>query len=223
MTFADRLKSLMDEKNISNADLARVLGVTRATVKFWGDGKTVQLKYNDAVSLAKIFGVNVDWLMTGKGEKNENSQNNKVLLRRVNLEVLCGKYPSIGVPAEIENNDDLVDTIEAGSKWFFNNFPHYQPEDVRIVTATGDSMEPLIKEGDLVFVDIKAKNCNRDGIYFLCLDGQYFIKRIQRSIGRKLILISENSSYRDIEIAADSQVEFYVIGRVIKSFKSIEY
>lgn len=223
MTFADRLKSLMEEKKISNADLARIMGVTRATVKLWVDGKTLQLKYNDAVSLSEIFGVHVDWLMSGNGDKQIKDQDDSVLLKRINLTALCGKYPSINVPTDVENNEELVETIRAGSKWFFNNFPHYRPEDVQIVTATGDSMEPLIKEGDLVFVDINVQSCNRDGIFFLYLDGQYFIKRIQRSIGRSLILISENPSYRDIEIKPDSQVEFYVIGRVIKSFKSIEY
>lgn len=223
LTFAERLKSLMEEKKISNADLARIMGVTRATVKLWVDGKTLQLKYNDAVSLSEVFGVHVDWLMSGNGDKQIEDQDDSVLLKRINLTALCGKYPSINVPADDENNEERVEAIRAGSKWFFNNFPHYQPEDVRFVTATDDTMEPLIRKGDLVFVNIKENNFNRDGLYFVYLEGQYFIKRIQRAIGRKLILISENTSYRDIEITANTKVELYIIGRVVKSFKSIEY
>lgn len=223
MSFAKRLKMLMDERNLSNADLSKLVGVTRATVKFWVDGKTLQLKYDDASALASLFNVNVDWLMTGEGDRQIENNPNTVTIRKVNLKGLCGKYPQVTAPVEVSDESELVDTIEAGAKWFFNNFPHYSPDDVKIVTATGDSMEPLISEGDLVFIDRKSNVCDRDGIYFLYLDGQYFIKRVQRSIGKKLILISENQKYRDIEIESDSQVEFFTIGRVIKSFKTVGY
>lgn len=223
MSFAKRLKILMDERGITNADLSKKLGVTRATVKWWVDGKTLQLKYDDAAALASLFNVNVDWLMTGNGPELSADNPNAVTIRKVNLKGLCGEYSHATAPIEIYDESELVDTIQAGAKWFFNNFPHYAPEDVNIVTATGDSMEPLISEGDLVFIDTKSRVCDRDGIYFLYLDGQYFIKRVQRSIGKKLILISENPKYRDIEIESDSQVEFFTIGRVIKSFKTIGY
>ena len=223
MSFATRLQKLMKERNLSIGDVSRATGAAKATVKWWVDGKTLQLKYDDAVGLAKFFGVNVDWLMSGNGPEFTADNPNTVTIRKVNLQGLCGTYPQVTAPVEFSDESELVDTIQAGAKWFFNNFPHYAPEDVNIVTATGDSMEPLISEGDLVFVDTKSRVCDRDGIYFLYLDGQYFIKRVQRSIGKKLILISENPKYRDIEIESDSQVEFFTIGRVIKSFKTIGY
>lgn len=218
MTFSTRLTELMTEKKASMGDVSKATGVTRSAVKYWVDGKVVQLKYEDANKLADFFGVNVDWLMKGVGDKTSNPD--AIILKKVNVQALCGKPDNCLDP---RNDDELVEMIKAGSKWFFTNFPHYKPEDIQIVTATGDSMEPIISEGDLVFIDIKDQSCNRDGIYFLFLDGQYFIKRVQRSFGQRLILISENQKYRDIELSPDAQIEFHTIGRVIKSFKSMNY
>jgi len=55
MSFATRLQKLMKERSLSIGDVSRATGAAKATVKWWVDGKTLQLKYDDAVGLAKVF------------------------------------------------------------------------------------------------------------------------------------------------------------------------
>lgn len=80
-------------------------------------------------------------------------------------------------------------------------------------------MSPEIEDGDVVFVDISDNINFRDGIYLLLVDGEVFIKRIQRMVGRKIALVSTNKAYRDIELSTDGQIEIRVLGRVVKNMK----
>lgn len=222
-TYKDRLSELLTKSGMSNAELARKIQVSAPTITYWLGTRTKGLKYDDAVRIADVFGVSPDWLIYGEEkdekESQESTSDQTIYLKKVNLRASCG---TLCAYEDKQNDADVIDGLRVGVLWFKNNFPQYQPQNVQIVTASGDSMEPLIKDGDLVFVDVSKNECDRDGVYFLFLDGQYFIKRVQRSFGRRLILISDNNKYRDIEINADSQVEFHTIGRVIKTFKSTD-
>lgn len=222
-TYKDRISELLAKNGMSNAELARQIQVSAPTITYWLGPRNKGLKYEDAVKISNVFGVNPDWLIYGEEkdscEPEQLGDEKTIYLQKVNLFASCG---ALSAYEDRQNDSDVIEGLRVGVQWFKNNFPQYQPQNVQIVTASGDSMEPLIKDGDLVFVDVSKNECDRDGVYFLFLDGQYFIKRVQRSFGKRLILISDNNKYRDIEINADSQVEFHTIGRVIKTFKSTD-
>lgn len=59
---AERIKELRECKNITQADLARELGITRSSVNAWEMGISVpSTQY--IVELAQIFGVSTDYLL----------------------------------------------------------------------------------------------------------------------------------------------------------------
>ncbi len=53
------------------------------------------------------------------------------------------------------------------------------------------------------------------------MDGELYIKRLQRLPARGLRLKSENPAYDSIDIPADSQTQVLIIGRVIKALKAV--
>lgn len=219
-TFADRLKYAMTLRQMTQSDLSRAVGITPAAVKKWIEGKVVSPKATDCYVLSQALGVNWVWLVAGKGgiEGDRSLSNDEfVALEKLDLKASCGTGNQIALP------DAGVELLSVGRSWFESQFPRFMPGNIRIVTAEGDSMSPMIEDGDLVFLDVREASCDRDGVYFLMMDDLFFIKRVQRTFGGRLILISENPKYRDIEIAPDSQVTFKVFGRVIKSFKSLDY
>lgn len=220
-TLSDRLRHVMTLRNVNNADISRAVGVTPATVKFWVDGRTNKLKYEDAIALADFLKVSSRWLVMGKGsigiEEHSYTSPDYVMLSKLDLKASCGT----GLPVLDEAQ---VDSLKVSATWFSQAFPsRIEPENVRIVTAAGDSMSPLIDDGDLVFLDIRQTTPARDGIYFLIMDDRFFIKRVQYTYGGRVILISENRQYRDIEVPPDSQISFRILGRVIKSFKAVDF
>lgn len=62
MKFADNLKSLRKERNLSQEDFAEIIGVTRQSISKWEIGEG----YPDVEKLlliAKSFNISLDWLM----------------------------------------------------------------------------------------------------------------------------------------------------------------
>lgn len=59
---ADRIKMLREKSGLKQADLARILGISRSGVNAWEMGLTVpSTQY--VVELAKFFGVSTDYLL----------------------------------------------------------------------------------------------------------------------------------------------------------------
>lgn len=59
---ADRIKALREEKSLTQSELARQLGITRASVNAWEMGISVpSTQY--VVELVGIFGVSTDYLL----------------------------------------------------------------------------------------------------------------------------------------------------------------
>lgn len=59
--FAERLKELREEKNMSELQLAKVLGVSSTTINRWERGLRVP-NLDSLVLLARFFDVSIDYL-----------------------------------------------------------------------------------------------------------------------------------------------------------------
>ena len=58
MTFADKLKQARENKGISQAELARQVGISRAAVSRYESGERTQISAPILMSMAKCLGVN---------------------------------------------------------------------------------------------------------------------------------------------------------------------
>ena len=75
----------------------------------------------------------------------------------------------------------------------------------------GDSMDPLLRDGDEILVD-RTPRPFREGVHVARLGEALLVKRIQAVPPGRLLLISENPAYGPIEMSA-SDVD--VVGRVV--------
>ncbi len=87
------------------------------------------------------------------------------------------------------------------------------PENIKIIKAIGDSMQPAISDGDFVFVDISNKYITSDGVYVLRLPTGLSIKRIQSGLTGDVTIRSDNSAYEPITAKLG---DVQVLGRVVK-------
>jgi DNA polymerase V len=76
--------------------------------------------------------------------------------------------------------------------------------------ASGNSMEPLICEGDVLVVDC-SKKPQSGQIVVVEMQGERFCKRLVKRNGA-LFLISENKAYKPIRVT--EEIEMRVFGRV---------
>jgi transcriptional regulator with XRE-family HTH domain len=67
--LSDRLKIIKEEQSIrSNADLARMVGVSPQAVGQWLNGTTQTMDAKVAFKLQKLWGYSAEWLYDGSGQ-----------------------------------------------------------------------------------------------------------------------------------------------------------
>ncbi|WP_136634649.1 helix-turn-helix domain-containing protein [Pseudooceanicola onchidii] len=66
-TFGDRLAAARDAAGMSQADLARRLGVKASTLRGWEEDQS-EPRANRLSMLSGLLGVSLPWLLTGEGE-----------------------------------------------------------------------------------------------------------------------------------------------------------
>ena len=89
--------------------------------------------------------------------------------------------------------------------------------NLKVFTATGDSMEPTIFSGDDVLVNFGDCNFNNGGVFVIEKFGDWFIKRLRLRFDGNLEIISDNNKYETEIIKYDSGTVVNIKGRVIKN------
>jgi phage repressor protein C with HTH and peptisase S24 domain len=84
-------------------------------------------------------------------------------------------------------------------------------KDLDAVNVIGDSMEPTIKDGSIIFIDRNDKNIQNGGIFVVSTPAGVFVKRINLKSDGKIELISDNKLY-----PRETVEEVKIIGKVIK-------
>lgn len=116
-----------------------------------------------------------------------------------------------GVPS---GHDRMISSIGLHSAWIRTHLAVTSPSNLRVISAVGNSMEPLIMDGDLLLIDTGIQEFARDGVYVLSHSGQIMIKRIQRVLDG-LRVFSDNRVYVEMTFPAERQHEIQVHGRAV--------
>ena len=77
--FPERLKSLRQEKNMLQQDLAEHLKVSKSTISGWEVGRN-QPNYDTLIELSIFFGVSVDYLIGRRNSSNQKHSTSAILL-----------------------------------------------------------------------------------------------------------------------------------------------
>ena len=88
-----------------------------------------------------------------------------------------------------------------------------RPGDAAEIRARGDSMAPLIEDGDLMLIDERDRRVrDQPAVFVIRLDGVLLVKRVARD-GAMLRITSDNPAAAEIAAQMPGAVE--VIGRVV--------
>ncbi|NVJ92537.1 MAG: helix-turn-helix transcriptional regulator [Methylocystaceae bacterium] len=107
-------------------------------------------------------------------------------------------------------NVPLIGLAQAGSQGFFDDagyptggswdeipFPDVADSNAYALEITGDSMEPVFRDGDMVLVSPQANIRRGDRVIVKTRDGEVMAKQLRRRSARKLELQSLNPAYED--------------------------
>lgn len=91
-----------------------------------------------------------------------------------------------------------------------------KPAKLAAMSASGNSMEPRIWDGDSVVVDTSQTNVVDGKVYALWYDGGERVKRLFRLPGGGLRIRSDNPAFETIELAASEVDHVRILGRVVQ-------
>ncbi|MFN7308327.1 MAG: helix-turn-helix transcriptional regulator [Acetobacteraceae bacterium] len=215
---AERVERLRDAIKLvgSARDAARLSGLPYGTLQGYIRGG--ELKLSNAASLARATGVRLEWLANGSGPMRgeETGEVTTITAATPPGHVLL---PLLEARAAAGNNgglrsDHLVDFI-AFSESFLKQTLRRSPQNLALLTASGDSMDPTIRDGDLLLVDTSARRIEGSFIYVLAIGGGLLVKRIDLRRDGSVVLKSDNPKYAAEEVPAAETPTLEVLGQVI--------
>lgn len=221
------LRILFKKDGISEGKLSNLTGITQPTIHRILTGESKEPRSKNIVALANYYGVSRDVFDTGiVDEESLGAVKRKEVIRPVSelssdavTISMMGAQLSMGfgISQDHLSHDEQVGSFETTKKWVNSRLSHATSiQNIKIITALGDSMKGTFNNGDALFIDTGVSEVKVDAIYALAYDGELFIKRVQRIPGGRLSLISDNAKgYKPITIEHKDVPTFLVIGRVI--------
>lgn len=203
-----RLLALSQERGVSLAALSELLERNPTYLQqFIRKGSPRKLEEQDRAKLARFFGVGEEELREPREKSYDKSPKRResadwVEVPRLDLGASAG-------PGRVAGGEAAFDTFRFSHRWLEEQgLARAQLSAIRV---EGDSMEPLLNDGDEILVD-RSPRAFRDGIHVVRLGDTLMVKRVASAGPGRIALLSQNFAYPPVEVAAE---EVEIIGRVV--------
>ena len=196
---AKRLAQALSNKNMIPQELANASGVSKASISQYLNGSHAPSNISSG-KMAKILNVNPVWLMGFDVPMNEDTSSHP---RRKGVPIPVYGRVAAGVP--IEMIEDIIAEEMARTGEFFALQIH------------GDSMEPRMKEGDVVIVR-KQEDAETGETVIATVNGTDATCKRLRKYKDGIELIPTNPSYEPL-FFSNKEVEkkpVCILGRVVE-------
>jgi phage repressor protein C with HTH and peptisase S24 domain len=207
-----RLLELSRERGASLASLSELLGRNPAYLQqFIKKGSPRKLEEEDRRTLARFFGVDQSELgaMPARGVKDKSyidagrgRESTYVEVPRLDVGASAG-------PGALPGGEVPFDAFRFSRRWLAEQ--GLEGALLSAITVEGDSMEPLLNNGDEILID-RAPRTFRDGIHVVRLGDTLMVKRVASAGAGQLSLLSQNLAYPPVNVAAE---DVEIIGRVV--------
>ena len=208
-----RLQDMVRKNGTSFAALSRLLGRNPAYLQQYATrGSPRHLDEPDLRKIADFLGVSTRVIatrifsdkevVTSTGGSASSSSREWIDVPRFALGASAG-------PGALPDEEISYDSFRFSRRWLAEQ--GLENADLSAIRVEGDSMEPLLSDGDEILVD-RASRPFRDGVHVVRLGETLMVKRVAASGQGRLTLISQNLAYPPIHVASG---EVELIGRVV--------
>ena len=207
-----RLLELSEQRGASLAALSELIGRNPSYLQqYIRKGSPRKLDEADRATLARFFGV-PETELGGPEEISPDS-------RRADSPPLARRGEWVDIPrlpleaaagmGALGADEQPFDAFRFSARWLRQQ--GLAPAMLSAIAVAGDSMEPLLRDGDEILVD-RTPRPLREGIHVVRLGDARLVKRVQMGGQGRVTLISENPHYppMDVDLA-----DLDVIGRVV--------
>lgn len=200
-----RLFELAQTNRASLASLSAMLGRNPSYLQqFVRKGSPRRLEERDRQRLAEFFGVPEGELGAAE-HRSHRSHRSRVedflTVPRLPLDASAG-------PGAVGSEEASFDSFRFSRRWLREM--GLEGAELSAIRVEGDSMEPVLRSGDEIFVD-RNKRAG-EGIHVVRIGDALHVKQVQASAPDRIRLVSANEAYPPIELA---RREVEIIGRVV--------
>ncbi len=210
----ERLKDIISSKKIGkqvyDKDVAIELGISPAT--FTTMKKRGSIPYKDIMAFCAKNKISINWLFFDQPAEMLIEETGKFF----RIRYFANLRASAGGGADVFDED--YEYIELSKNMLEEIIGMPIPKHIDAIRVTGESMEPTLEDGSIVFVDRDSRDSSRDGIFIVSTTNGLFIKRVRERVDGKVELISDNRLYTPEILNSD---EVSIVGRVVGSMESL--
>jgi phage repressor protein C with HTH and peptisase S24 domain len=210
----EKLKDILSEstigKKVFDKDVATALNIPQAT--FATMKKRNSIPYEEILEFCALKKISVNWLFFDQAVDMLKAETEKFFQVRYFADIRA----SAGGGAEVF--DENFETLSVDEK-IMHNMVGLGSTELEAIHVDGESMEPTLQDGSIIFIDRTQTNINKNGIFIAStLTGGLFIKRIQQRADGMIELISDNNMYPPQAIHPD---EVTIVGKVVGNIESL--
>jgi len=205
----DIISSEIPNGKVFDKDVAKELGISQAT--FATMKKRGAIPYKELMEFCARRKISINWLFFDQSAGMLVEETEKFF----QVKYFSSVRASAGGGAEGFGEEYEHITIDRKLiKSFYREISEeeLQNKQIEAINVDGESMEPTLKNGSVVFVDREQTSICKDGIFVVSTPGGLFIKRLNRKVDGTIELISDNKLYSP-EILSPNEVR--ILGRVI--------
>lgn len=225
MFSGEKLKNIREEKGYSQAEVAKLLNISRVSYFNWENGKTKPNQKNLNL-LSQLLGVEETYFVSEYDIVDtyfKLNKDNRHKLENYADDLLKEQEKIIQFPKYYAYK--VFEKLSAGTGYSYFGDGNYdtvfydeQLDHDFASWVFGDSMEPTYLNGEVVL--IKQTGFDYDGaIYAVDWDGQTYIKKVYREEDG-LRLVSLNKHYADKFAPYDENPR--IIGKIVGNFMPLE-
>lgn len=213
MEFHERIQRRMAALGLKPADIIEAAEVSKATVSFWING-TNKAKGANLLKLARALRCSPEWLETGIGDPDGDQaprtphEDDYALIPQYTAKGDCGD-------GYLNGHVEVKGGLAFKRDWLARM--KVKPENLYVIYADGDSMEPYIFEGDVVLFDSSDREPRDRQVYAIRRpDGGISIKRIIQQLSGAWVIHSDNQpKYQPEQVTEEVLHHIPILGRVI--------
>jgi SOS-response transcriptional repressor LexA len=209
----EKIKDIISTKKIGgkvfDKDVANELGIpqpTFATMK-----KRGAIPYGEIMEFCARKKISINWLFFDQSAEMLLEETSKFFQVRYFADLRA----SAGGGAEVFDENYEVITLDAK---IMQNIVGFGNTNLEAIHVDGESMEPTLQDGSIVFLDRNQTDIAKDGIFIAATTAGLFIKRIRQRADGMVELISDNKTYSPEVLSPD---EVSIVGKVVGNIESL--
>jgi hypothetical protein len=211
----EKLKDVISTKKIGgkvfDKDVAMELGIPQAS--FATMKKRNSIPYEELMQFCARKKLSINWLFFDQPVEMLIEETNKFFQIRYFADLRA----SAGGGADVFDSDENYEMITIDEK-IIQTMTGLGSKRLEAINVNGESMEPTLQDGSIIFVDRDQTDINKGGIFIASTTGGLFVKRIRQRADGMVELISDNQTYSPEVLAPD---EGAIVGKVVGNIEKL--